>query len=163
MSHKDKELTLATSRLLQEDLRAIIARENVSWTVIDSGIVPPHFSKPPKAIFFIVDSRVRQYADWTMRQRYDGGKFFRIEMTIELEYVEEPLQPWARKYARSPHMKCVMLRGDSYEHRYSSRGSSVCDGIYGLLDTPECTMHMAEKIRTAMNASMATQAQLKPH
>lgn len=131
---------------------------------MDSGVVPAFGKSPPRSIFFIRHMKTKNYSDYTMRQKYAGGKFFRVDLEVHLgiEGNHHQLKPWALKYRYATHIKCQLLKGDAYDHRYGSRGTSVCTGIFGLLDIPEPSMPVAEKIEKAMNMSMATQAEVQP-
>jgi hypothetical protein len=113
--------------------------------------------------------KTKNYSDYVMRQRYAGGKFFRVELEVHLGIDESDyatlghqFKPWASKYRYATHIKCKLLKGDAYEYRYGSRGNNVCSGLFGLLDIPEPSMPVAEKIIKAMNMNMATQAEVQP-
>jgi hypothetical protein len=182
LTHKDKILTIAASRLLQEDLRGVIEDQRIKWRVRDCGITPPQPTSSPIATFFIVSTIRRDYhfpgIDWVQSQKYAGGKYFRVDLTIELELKENHGSSWNpshvnadnpifRKYLRAVHMKCRVGHGQSFDNRYtlsdSFRQKSVCDGVYGLIDTPNATWEMANKIIAVMHAYSATQAEIDPH
>jgi|19_taG_2_1085344.scaffolds.fasta_scaffold00823_9 hypothetical protein len=154
-------MTLAVSRILQEDLKRIITREQASWRVVDSGIVPPYYQNP-KAQIYIVDTSLRDQKDYTDRQKYAGGKYFRVDLQIRLSMEDDYCALWQRKYQHANHIVCRILRGDSFAYR-SGGLLTVCEGVYSLLDTPDATPKLAEKIRIVMNSWMATQLKIDPH
>lgn len=169
MPHEDKELTRAVSHLLQEDLKKMCDQR---WEVIDGGLVPPVRGIPPvrgmksvprAIIYFRQINYIPPINLVVMRHRYSGGEFFVLGLTIddELNSAHEHLM----KYDGHAHVKCLIRRGVSWDNRFSFSNTCtvVCNGVYGMIDTPDFSEHYAKKLVDTIDAHIKSGIHVEAH
>lgn len=145
------------SRLVQEDLLKLI---DDKWDISDGGVTPGGQLSNPSATFFIVQSGGPVHRA--------KGQFFRVELRIDsqidgLTIHNLPNRSWIKTYEREPHMVCLVKMGDSALSRWSSHGQEVCSGVFGLINTPDASQKMADKLRVVIDSFLATGAIIHPH
>jgi len=161
MLHKDKQLTRAVSHLLRDDIQHLLDKNQMSFEIHDSGITPSSYKSPPRAIFFLRQSKHYQPNDWVMQQKYDGGGYYTIVLKIDNELWNG--SSMYHKYNGKIFIECKVYYGMSWNSRYKQTRSVVCGGIYSLLDAPDSTEIMAQKIVKSIEKMRSGHIIIDPH
>jgi hypothetical protein len=166
----DKDVVMTFCRSCEErQIKKLVAS---NWRVVDGGVtqaVSDFGWGNPRASFFIRQLDYEMPVDWTLRMRaQSGGPYFKVFVRINTFFDDSSISgavvdnEFKRIYDRQPHAVCTMFYGDFWGDRWSTRGKDVCVGVFGLINNPNVSEEIANKMLVVMNSYLTTNTKIYP-